>query len=71
MVTMASSSLTGGMYSSAAGGYQLLKLLLTPEAAAADVGMRDVYEYLSTQVRDAFLSFLVVTLNRDRMCGGA
>lgn len=34
----------------AAGSSQLPKLLLTPAAAAADVGLRDVYEYLATQV---------------------
>jgi hypothetical protein len=34
----------------AAGSSQLPKLLLTPAAAAADVGLRDVYEYLTTQV---------------------
>jgi hypothetical protein len=44
----------------AGGSYQLPKVLLTPAAAAADVGLRDVYEYLSTQVR---LSLLLLMLN--------
>lgn len=51
---MALSSLgaaAGAAGSYAAGSYQLPKLLLTPAAAEADVGLRDVYEYLSTQVR--------------------
>lgn len=31
--------------------YQLPRSLLTPAAASADAGLRDVYEYLTTQVR--------------------
>lgn len=33
------------------GSYQLPRSLLTPAAASADAGLRDVYEYLTTQVR--------------------
>lgn len=42
---------TGAAQSFDAGSWQLPKVLLTPAAAASDVGLQDVYEYLSTQVR--------------------
>lgn len=43
-------AVAGAAGSYAAGSFQLPKVLLTPAAAEADVGLRDVYEYLSTQV---------------------
>jgi hypothetical protein len=39
-----------GSYSHSSSSYQLPRQLLTPAAAEADVGLRDVYEYLTTQV---------------------
>lgn len=41
--------------------WQLPKQLLTPAAASADASLRDVYEYLSTQVREPKPQVLILS----------
>jgi hypothetical protein len=47
-------------------GWQLPRVLLTPSAASADPALRDVYEYVSTQVGRCCTtaSWLLKTVNK-------